>query len=308
MQLSTVVRPVKPHPRKGRIIKLLISMGCFVGDGIWRFILKAIGKRPAPTYVILYYHDVPDAQRQMFARQMDMVLALTVPLATDDRPELKAGEHYSAITFDDGFENSLDNAVPELTKRNIPATFFVTVGFLNRKAEWWPASAPQREQKIASSDRWQELPVNLIKIGSHTVTHPHLAMLSEQDARAELYKSRVALMDILKRNILAFSFPYGEFTPSLVEWCYAAGYKQVFTTLPENRFRSAHEVLIGRTAAEPDDWPIEFRLKLLGAYRWLPFAISCKHKISKKTIRQALRSSAVRILPSRLHVGKESTG
>jgi len=289
MQPSTVVRPVKLRLRKGRIIKLLISMGCFAGDAIWRLLLRMIGKKPDASCVVLYYHDVPDAQRQMFARQMDMVLSLTVPLSTDDLPELIAGEHYSAITFDDGFENSLDNAVPELTNRNIPATFFVTVGFLKRKAEWWPTSSPQREQKIASCDRWQQLPANLIKIGSHTVTHPHLAMVSEQEARVELYNSRVALMQMLKRNIVAFSFPYGEFTSNLVEWCYDAGYEQVFTTLPGNRFRSAHEFLIGRTAAEPDDWPIEFRLKLMGAYRWLPFAISCKRKLSKKTIMQDLR-------------------
>jgi peptidoglycan/xylan/chitin deacetylase (PgdA/CDA1 family) len=289
MQPSTVIRPVKRHPRRGRISKLLISMGCFAGDTIWRLFLKMIGKKPAARYVVLYYHDVPDAQRQMFARQMDMVLSLTVPLSTEDLPELIDGKHYSAITFDDGFENSLDNAVPELTIRNIPATFFVTVGFLNRKAEWWPTSAPQREHKIASSERWQQLPANLIKIGSHTVTHPHLAMVSEQEARAELYNSRVALEEILKRNIVSFSFPYGEFTPNMVKWCQDAGYGQAYTTLPGSSALSVHEFLIGRTGVEPDEWPIEFRLKLMGSYRWLPFAISCKRKIVKKSIMEALR-------------------
>jgi peptidoglycan/xylan/chitin deacetylase (PgdA/CDA1 family) len=260
-------------------------MVCFAGDAIWRLLLRIIGKKPAASYVVLYYHDVPDVQRQMFARQMDMVLSLTVPLSADHLPELIAGKHYSAITFDDGFENSLDNAVPELTNRKIPAIFFVTVGFLNRKAEWWPTSASQREQKIASSDRWLQLPANLIEIGSHTVTHPNLAILSEQEARAELCGSRIALMQMLKRNILAFSFPYGEFTPNLVEWCYEAGYQRIFTTLPGNQYRAAHEFLIGRTAAEPDDWPIEFRLKLMGAYRWLPFAIVWKRKILEETMR-----------------------
>jgi|ERR1700687_1804131 len=288
MHSAAVVQPVKLRPHKGRISKLLISMGCFAADAIWRILLKISGKKPDATFVVLYYHDVPDTQRQRFARQMDMVLSLTVPRSTDDRRELTAGEHYSAVTFDDGFENSLDNAVPELTTRNIPATFFVTVGFLNRNAEWWPACAPQRERKIASPERWQQLP-DLIKIGSHTVTHPHLAILSEQEAKAELYNSRFALMQMLKQKVVAFSFPYGEFTPNLVRWCYDAGYEQVFTTLPGNRFRGAQESLIGRTAAEPDDWPIEFRLKLMGAYRWLPFAISCKRKILKNTILQGLR-------------------
>jgi len=279
MQPFTTDRQSQLRPRKGRILKLLISMGCFAGDSVWRLLLRMIARQPAASYVVLYYHDVPDSQREMFARQMDIVQSLTIPVSTDDRPELSAGRRYSAITFDDGFENSLNNAVPELSARNIPATFFVTVGFLGRKAEWWPALAPQREEKIASYDRWEQLPANLITIGSHTVTHPNLATLSEQDARAELDNSRAALAQILKRKIAAFSFPYGEFTPNLVEWCYDAGYEQVFTTLPETRSGGWDKSTIGRTAVEPDDWPLEFRLKLLGAYRWLPFAISCKRKL-----------------------------
>lgn len=287
MQVSKTTGPVQHRPRKGRIIKLLVSIVYFAGEAIWRVLLRMIGKKPDASYVVLYYHDVPDAQREMFARQMDLVLSLTIPLSTDDQPELIAGERYSIITFDDGFENTLDNAVPELTKRNIPATFFVTVGYINRKAEWWPTSAPECEQKIAPSQRWQQLPASLMKVGSHTLTHPYLTKLSEREARAELCSSRFELMQILKRNIIAFSFPYGQFTPDLVQWCYDAGYEQVFTTLPGNRFSSTGKLLIGRTAVDPDDWLIEFRLKLTGAYRWLPSAISCKRKIFKKTNMQA---------------------
>lgn len=280
MHFSIVKQSVKRRVDKARIVKLLFSIVCFAGDVIWRQVLRMFGKKPDPSYVVLYYHDIPDGQRQMFAKQMDMVRELTIPLSTDKVSMLNAGLHYSAITFDDGFENSLDNAIPELRARNIPALFFVTVGFLNQEAEWWPAPMPQREQKIASLERWLHVPENLISIGSHTVTHPHLATLPEPEARGELYNSRLALMKILKRDIVAFSFPYGEFTQNLVKWCYDAGYRQVFTTLPENRPRSKDEFVMGRTAAEPDDWDLEFRLKLMGAYRWIPAAISCKREIA----------------------------
>jgi len=36
---------------------------------------------------------------------------------------------------------------------------------------------------------------------------------------------------------------------------------------------------VGRVRVDPTDSPIEFRLKLLGAYRWLPLAFSWKRRL-----------------------------
>ena len=36
--------------------------------------------------------------------------------------------------------------------------------------------------------------------------------------------------------------------------------------------KRATEFVVGRVATDPGDWPIEFRLKLMGAYRWIAFA------------------------------------
>jgi peptidoglycan/xylan/chitin deacetylase (PgdA/CDA1 family) len=42
-----------------------------------------------------------------------------------------------AITFDDGFENNLSVAAPALRDLGIPATFYVTSGFLDRNSASW---------------------------------------------------------------------------------------------------------------------------------------------------------------------------
>jgi peptidoglycan/xylan/chitin deacetylase (PgdA/CDA1 family) len=262
-----------------RIVKLIISLGCFVGDCIWRLAIRLLSRNPDPICTILYYHSVPDAQKQAFARQMDDVAALTEPVPVDRAPQLLPGKRYSAITFDDGFENVIGNAVPELQKRSIPATVFLPIGYLGQPAGWWPLSAPERQMKIAAAENWRQLPEDLISIGSHTVTHPHLLLLSETEAKRELSESRMMLQDLFKRNINIFSFPYGDFNDCLAGWCRDAGYERVFTSLPGNAFKGPNDFILGRVSAQPTDWTLEFRLKLLGAYRWLPVGILWKRRI-----------------------------
>ena len=269
------------HRPINRIAKLAISMGFFAAASLWRGICKLAGKRPAATWTILYYHAVPDGQRQAFAAQMDTVARLTTPVGIGQSPSSLPGKRYSSITFDDGFENAIQNAIPELTERNIPATIFVTADGMGEVAGWWPESALERHQKIATTDQFRGLPASLVNIGSHTLTHPRLPLLNESQARRELSESRAKLEQVLQRKVTTFSFPYGEFSGALLDWCRDAGYERVYTTLPANALADPQSFAVGRVIAEPTDWPLEFRLKLLGAYVWLPYAISFKRKCSK---------------------------
>ncbi len=52
--------------------------------------------------------------------------------------EKNSGSNRLAITFDDGLSNNFRNALPELQKLGIPATFFVTCAGLHDKTILWP--------------------------------------------------------------------------------------------------------------------------------------------------------------------------
>jgi peptidoglycan/xylan/chitin deacetylase (PgdA/CDA1 family) len=274
---------------KGRILKFSISALWFMSDYVLRLFMRLLGRMPNATCVILYYHSVSDVQKLAFVRQLDIVTSMTIPISIDHVPKLLPGKRYSAITFDDGFENIITNAVPELSKRGIPATVFVTSGYLGRPAEWWPKTESERQLKIGKAEKWQQLQADLISIGSHTITHPYLTALSEPEAKSELFESRAMLQELLKRKINTFSFPYGDFNAALIDWCREAGYKRIFTSLPENSFKKANEFVSGRIKVEPTDWPLEFRLKLLGAYSWLPLAISWKRRILSLSLSMGLK-------------------
>jgi peptidoglycan/xylan/chitin deacetylase (PgdA/CDA1 family) len=210
---------------------------------------------------------------------MDVLLRLTSPISIDPVPPLASGVRYSAVTFDDFFQSVVEIALPELKKRNIPCTLFVTTEVLGKYADWWPQFSPERSERIGPLELLQQFPTDLVAIGSHTLTHPKLPLLNERDARREISASRHSLEELLNRKIATFSFPFGAFNRELVEWCRKAGYERIFTTLPVMAFEDPQEFVTGRVKADPTDWPLEFRLKLLGAYQWLPSAFTLKRRV-----------------------------
>ena len=91
--------------------------------------------------------------------------------------------------------------------------------------------------------------------------------------------ARTKLEAMLDRHVREFSFPFGAFNERLMEFCREAGYERAYTTLPALAVKRPNEFVVGRVRVDPTDWPLEFRLKLAGAYRWLPMMFSLKRKI-----------------------------
>lgn len=262
-----------------RIVRLSISLGVFCYSYARDAIRRLSGRRFRPTCVVLYYHSVPVEQRDRFARQMDTLVRLAKAIPADRMTPLPVCERCVAVTFDDAFESVLYNAVPELEKRKIPATIFVIAGLMGQAPGW--EGYPERTMTLK---QLEQLPADLVTIGSHTLTHPDLPALSEQDARTELFESRLKLEKLLHREIKLFSFPFGAFQGEMIVWCQEAGYERVFTTLPHLALTDPAEFVSGRVSVEPTDWPLEFYLKLCGAYSWLPWAFSMKQRFFARSM------------------------
>jgi peptidoglycan/xylan/chitin deacetylase (PgdA/CDA1 family) len=275
-----------------RALKCGISLFVFFYSETRKALARALGQIPEGKCVVLYYHSVPASQQRRFARQLDVVLGCARPIRTDEdlTPALRTNR--VAITFDDGFENFLTQALPELEKRNIPATVFVIADGMSREF-----GSDAHAEKLLSLEQVRNLPTRLVTIGSHTVSHPLLTQLEESEARREIQDSRTKLETMLDRDVTQFSFPFGGFNERLVAICREAGYERVYTTLPAFASEQKDEFEVGRVRVDPTDWPLEFRLKLAGAYRWLPAIFSCKRKIVSMTsgsMTRPLRPSAAR--------------
>ena len=266
-----------------RLAKLVFSVIFFLWTSAIDMIRRLMGRTAPATCVVLHYHEVSPQHRKRFARQLDLLIKLAIPLSADNNQLLRAGNRYVALTFDDGFLSTVENAVPELVQRKIPATLFVTAGLLGSAPQWTTFGGDSLAgERIVPAELLKQVPNGFIAIGSHTLSHPWLPSVPEMAARAELSGSRDKLKNLLNRDIKLFSFPYGAYTDRLVELCREAGYERVFTILPKLAFTDPQEYVTGRVQTDPTDWSLEFRFKLLGAYRWLPSVITWKQRAFRK--------------------------
>jgi peptidoglycan/xylan/chitin deacetylase (PgdA/CDA1 family) len=261
-----------------RLLKLSVSLVFFAACSIVDAVRRVMGHACRSRVVVLYYHDVPRDKRLNFARQMDMLLRWAKPIEPDFRSIPANGARFAAVTFDDGFASFAESALPELEKRNIPAALFVVAGKLGLAPDWSERVRTQTRNRepLLTAGQLQQIPDSII-IGSHTLTHPVLTQVGEAEARKELIESRMQLQKILRREVALFSFPNGAFDDQLLAWSREAGYERVFTILPKAAF--PEEFVMGRVLVDPADWRLEFLLKLLGAYGWLPLAFTMKRKV-----------------------------
>jgi peptidoglycan/xylan/chitin deacetylase (PgdA/CDA1 family) len=264
----------RSQPFWKRALKCGVSLFVFLFDETWKTLVGVFGQTPAGKCVVLYYHSVPASERRLFAQQLNVVISCARPIRTSEDINSASERDCVAITFDDGFENFLTQALPELEKRKIPATVFVIADGMNREF-----GSDTYAEKLLSLEQVRSLPSGLVTIGSHTLTHPMLTQVEEGEACREIQDSRAKLEGMLDREVRQFSFPFGGFNEKLVECCREAGYERVYTTLPTFAFEQGGEFVVGRVRVDPTDWPLEFRLKLAGAYRWLPMIFSLKRRI-----------------------------
>lgn len=100
--------------------------------------------------VILVYHLVADLDRDPFriAVSPDVFDAQMEVIATRYRPQMLAElsnglatgalpPRSVAVTFDDGYANNLTAALPILEAWSVPATVFVSTGYVGGSREFW---------------------------------------------------------------------------------------------------------------------------------------------------------------------------
>ena len=143
-------------------------------------------------------------------------------------------------------------------------------------------------ERMLDAEQLRSLP-SLVTIGSHGATHEKLTLLSEPEARREIEHSRRQLEAVLGRRVTLFSYPYGAFSEHLNVCCREAGYERIFTNLPVAALGDPHEFVTGRVEVKPTDSLVELRLKIGGAYRWLPTAFAIKRALIRAFSRQATR-------------------
>ncbi|MBC7876526.1 MAG: polysaccharide deacetylase family protein [Anaerolineales bacterium] len=130
------------------------------------------------------------------------------------RNGLKNQNKAFVLTFDDGYQDIIINALPIMKKYGFSATIFLVAGKVSNSSDW-RKSTPASFTKILTWEETQILIKNGFTIGSHTLNHPRLTLLDEQQARAEIRGSKELMEDNLGQTIDVFSYPYGDSNPQI---------------------------------------------------------------------------------------------
>ncbi len=157
----------------------------------------------------------------VFARQVALIADCgRTPLTVSGlRDALAAGrppDRPVVVTFDDGFADTADTAAPLLADVGIAATIYLTTGFLGTTS---PGGDPMLSWAAAS-----DLAAAGHEIGAHSISHPHLDILPQAEAREEIVASRARLQDGLGLAVRTFAYPHGYSSPAVRRLVLVAGY------------------------------------------------------------------------------------
>jgi peptidoglycan/xylan/chitin deacetylase (PgdA/CDA1 family) len=114
-----------------------------------------------------------------------------------------------ALTFDDGFASVARTAAPILAELGLPATLFLTTGYVGKDNCWptQPADAPA--EPMMGWDDVVALAQQGWDIQAHSVSHPDLRELSDAQIGAELDACCATLEERLGKRPELFAYPYG---------------------------------------------------------------------------------------------------
>lgn len=234
--------------------------------------LACIFHKVVPT--ILMYHSISDdgaffsVSSHAFDRQLSWLKKAGHQFFTLDAlfQQLHAGTNvlHNAVfvTFDDGYRNNLDQALPILEKHQVPATIYVCSDFVEngRSDKGIPICNQSELQRLANHP--------LITIGGHTKSHPKLSKLSNDDALEEMILGKNALEIMIGKRIYHFAYPKGDYSFATTKLVSQAGF--------------ATAVTVNAGSVNPSDFP--YALKRVPVDQGLPFPLfkySCREVMGR---------------------------
>ncbi len=200
----------------------LLSLYQAATSGPRRRAIRELGEEGHAPIAILFYHRISDSHPngwtmpvRMFARQIDW-LSKRFDFVSLEEAQRRLAEGRNrrpavAITFDDGYGENCETAIPLLLRRGVPFTYFVSTQVVKDQSAFphdLEAGIPLRPNTITELRAMADAGV---EIGAHTRTHPNLGRSTDLAwLREEIVGSIDDLEEWTGRRPTSFAFPFGQ--------------------------------------------------------------------------------------------------
>ncbi len=163
-----------------------------------------------------------------------------------------------AVTFDDGYRDTLTTAAPVLQQLDIPLTVFVSAEHVRNPGRLY--LSPEELKTLAA------LPGVLV--GAHGSRHVPLDELPDDRLAAELRDSRAFLEDLIGRPVRTMSYPHGRVDRRVRDAAAAAGFTLAGCSRYGLNAPDRDPLLLCRTEITAWDSVDDLLLKVDGHWDW----------------------------------------
>jgi peptidoglycan/xylan/chitin deacetylase (PgdA/CDA1 family) len=234
------------------------------------------------------FHDLPSESIGCFKANLRFLKERTNVVTLDDffAGKLSSKKINVVITFDDGYKSWITNVIPVLKHLGLPATFFISSGFIGL-SETDQHEFMRLRLQVKLEQRTQDggLDVEDVRrlseegfaVGGHTVNHCNLAEVRDLvRLRSEIVEDKERLERIIGKKIAYFAYPFGSCqsaVTNLEEILRESGYEGAVTTVSGlNRVGSTNPYFLHREITYTAMRGSVFRARVLGNYHligWL---------------------------------------
>lgn len=218
-------------------------------------------RRPGDV-VILLYHRVGSATTEIdlpveaFERQLAHLAERQTVLSLD-ASLMNGSPGGVVVTFDDGYRDFYDYALPLLVQYRVPAVLYLTTGLV---AGDGTVAVPERDA-LTWSQLDDAVATGLVTVGAHTHHHADLSQATESTAREELQRSKELIEDRLGVACMHFAYPWAVGSPAadrVVRTLFDTAARHAWRT---NRRGRIDRYGLGRTPVLRSDGALFFRAK-----------------------------------------------
>jgi peptidoglycan/xylan/chitin deacetylase (PgdA/CDA1 family) len=230
---------------------------------------------PRPGLRILFYHRVCDdadvlaVTPRRFAAQMALLRdegwhVVDVARAARLLAVGRIPARTVALSFDDGYRDIAEHALPVLERHGFRATVFVVIGALEGRAcfSWYAEQPPI----LGWADVRALDGASAFSFEAHTLGHPNLRALAKPAARREIAGSKAALEEGLGRPVRVFCYPAGVFGERERRMVAAAGFQAATSCEPGANTPATDPLALRRIQIDATDRLADFRAKLEGGH------------------------------------------